>query len=428
MPTTGNTFGTINKNKTVNPVSVDKVIPQPFDNKNLPSGLRQKLESNNGILGLGNNGSIQEVETQESKLDLSFGSVKVGEQPPESVVNLLRKLNIDYSISTDSISHIKNAKILTIFRGNGDTVMINLEKQEVLTSLSGNKKELGVVDTSLEGEDTDNEPQNPFNFAQGFSPDNLKKIYEQNDTTLDSNTPLTKNIEDRMSEIDAEFRSLMPNKDDASKARRLELMREKETLRKKILEQKVVTPEINKEDQEIENDWSFGKKYIADKEGVVSSEDAIRQEYQELSNKVSAEGYTEEERESFLEKGIALEKVLNQAKEVGPAVSLEAKIKNAQLPDLMKVIEQAGGIRRGGDFFTAKEIQERIAQFFQGKGDIRDIPETDGLRQRIVELKQIRDQENMVIGINPENQVNKNDKYARAETIPFEDVTESKES
>ncbi len=402
-----NTFGTIGSKK-VNTVSIEKVVPQSNSkNPNLDfikgrppvDSLAAKMK----IIPEGQTEADHVSKDIESKntVDLTFGSTKIGQEPPQHILMLLKKLNIPFSIDKNYIQHTPNETFFTVFEpGSNRKIMIDLKNQDIVTSFDSSQFTKFFENKSISNSELkdDEEIKNPFaNIVEGFSPDNLKKIYGEQEGVSNGEEKTVKTIEDRIKEIDAEFRSIMTKSDDASKLRRLELTREKT----KLTREKNKIKEIDTEDQKIEKDWSFGKKFIEGKKEPVSSDDAIRQEYQELSNKVSAEGYTEQEREAFLEKGIAIEKVLTNLKQekiASPVVTLENKIGNTTgLIDLFKVIEQSNGIRRGEDFFTPGEIRERIVKFLQSNGDIRDIPETDGLRKKVLEIKKNREQENMLL-------------------------------
>lgn len=431
------TSGTLKKTeKSALPALTQK--SQNFDaNSNVKVSqvaLKDKLGELNGIKNTAPviNPTQTLDQKKDSKIDLSFGSTKPTEKPPQQILDIIAKAGISFDYMKDYISHFSGMKTFTVFAANGSEFVVDTQSGNIVTSRIGEPKNT----YSQYQEDSEKLSSVIEDSLNSWSPDNLKKMYGEDDLedisesetqSIDvnqENTPDNKEeiekINNQLSLIKNEAYSVISKKDPVSIARHAELRKQI-----KELENKKRTLEIgNKDIQQIdegENPWAFAEKYVQGKTGPVSSEDALRQEYQELNNKVSAEGYTEEEREEALEKRIAIEKMLTNLDTVTTTTpdanidtskdnsleTSEVKIGKAKsFAELAKILKDIPSIRVGRNtHWSGGEINQKIRDFINGiNPDSRNIPEELGIREKVLELKKIQDENNAFSnGSNPDD-------------------------
>lgn len=394
-----------------------------------------------------------EPEITGSKID--FGSTKIGQKPPQHVTDLIASKGIPFDYKKDYIQHSQNALFLTIFKSDGKKVKMTFDKdltpdtQDKLnvegrkeTELSNEAlKNLKHVDRKIE--------QIKNQIAKIPSLESLEKIYKKDgsrdqdaefarDRRLKSNFERLQNELKRLEIIryvSSRFNTLAQDNRFTNTFNVNTDMNTPDVIKPPV--QKIKTPQTSVPEKTAADSWDFLKKYTDGKDGqIVSSVDAQKQEYAELDNKITkGEFSNEQEGDELLEKGIAIEKSLYEQgalnnintesvqdvqaspeavssivssveqyatareSEKNPLETMDQSILKAKnLVQLLKVIEDNKGLRRGSDFFTPAEIKERVIKFLQGNGDIRDIPETAGFRDKVLEIKQDRDQENALLG------------------------------
>ena len=73
--------------------------------------------------------------------------------------------------------------------------------------------------------------------------------------------------------------------------------------------------------------------------------------------------------------------------------NVDTKIQEADsLPELFKIIKEAGGIQGLSEFYSTDQVWERVRAFINGEADENIITRTGGLREKVKELKMIREQ------------------------------------
>ncbi len=69
------------------------------------------------------------------------------------------------------------------------------------------------------------------------------------------------------------------------------------------------------------------------------------------------------------------------------------KIQSAtSLPELYKILQQTGGVQGSSEFYSTGQIWERVRAYVNGEADENVITRTGGLREKVKELKKIREQ------------------------------------
>ncbi len=440
-------------------------------------------------------GRPKEKVVESNSLNLDFKSTKVGEVPPQVVLDTIaaKQSLVKFDYNKDYVQHIPGAKFFVIIHNNGmktklviggEPEVINDQKEQENKVKIKNTKE-GLKKFTLDEikkleritnkinklkKERDSLPDykkaryeilsdeiNKLEIVE-FLSSKLNKFLNHKDFTSPFNVSQKEDLDtfkfsSELSKVEPSSKdSIINNSKQVSDMEKVTTSSKKNTT--ELSQQNPILNQFGQAQKEIYDSSAIAnlgkafdpenlKKIYENKEPVKPTIPEIvptNTEDDEDDNSILNQ-FGQAQKEIYDSSAIAnLGKAFDPenlpTKENDPSVieSIKDSISKVKGPaELFRLLDKTGGIRRGTDYFTAKESQERISKFLQGKLDERDIPETDGLRAKVIEIKKNREEDEAALRgetLNT-NQIDSNSTFSNLEKnkrtpedIDFEDVVE----